>query len=87
MALYQRKPGTVDAWQLGSGMDHPVWLQTAITDGKVVITEVESVETAVVVTPEGSLEAPAHSFLLRNDYGEIYPRRPEVFATLYEPVV
>lgn len=87
MALYQRKPGTVDAWQLGSGTDRPVWLQTAIADGKVVITETESVETAVVVTPEGSLEAPAHSFLLRNDYGEIYPSRPEVFVNLYEPVV
>ena len=86
MAQYTKKPVMIDAWQLGSGFAHPVWLTTAIADG--VVTLVEDVETtAAVQTLEGVMTAQPHSYLIRGPYGEIYPCRADIFLNTYDPVV
>lgn len=86
MAQYTKKPVTIDAWQLGSGFAHPVWLTTAIADGVVNLVEGED-ETATVQTIEGLMTAAPHSFLICGVYGEIYPCRADIFVNTYDPVV
>ena len=86
MAQYTKKPVVIDAWQLDSGFEHPLWLTTAIADG--VVTLVEDVETtATVQTLEGVMTAHPHSYLIRGPYGEIYPCRADIFLNTYDPVV
>ena len=85
MAQYTKKPVVIDAWQLDSGFEHPLWLTTAIADG--VVTLVEDVETtATVQTLEGVMTAQPHSYLIRGPYGEIYPCRADIFLNTYDPV-
>lgn len=86
MAQYTKKPVVIDAWQLGSGFEHPLWLTTAIADG--VVTLVEDVETtATVQTLEGVMTAQPHSYLIRGPYGEIYPCRADIFMNTYDEVI
>lgn len=86
MAQYTKKPVVIDAWQLDSGFEHPLWLTTAIADG--VVTLVEDVETtATVQTLEGVMTAQPHSYLIRGPYGEIYPCRADIFLNTYDPMV
>ena len=86
MAQYTKKPVVIDAWQLDSGFEHPLWLTTAIADG--VVTLVEDVETtATVQILEGVMTAQPHSYLIRGPYGEIYPCRADIFLNTYDPVV
>lgn len=85
MAQYTKKPVVIDAWQLDSGFEHPLWLTTAIADG--VVTLVEDVETtATVQTLEGVMTAQPHSYLIRGPYGEIYPCRADIFLNTYDPM-
>lgn len=84
---YIAKPVSVEAWQLGGGVERPLWLQNAITAGSVTINTVDDTETATVINTNGTQTAPAHSYIIRNSYGEIYVRRADVFANEYDPIL
>ena len=81
---YKPKQVSVDAWQLGGGDERPKWLQVAIENGTVEISMDGVNEIAIVTNQEGTFTAQPHSFLLRNDYGQIYTRRADIFANEYE---
>ena len=79
---HKAKSIQIDAWQLGGGVERPVWLLNAIADGTVTISETE--DSATIQSDYGTLTAQAHYYLLRNEYGNIYCRRADVFANEYD---
>ena len=85
MTQHKAKPIKVEAWQLGGGDDYPLWLINAIESGAVnIYSTVDGDELAVIITPEGTLTAQPHSFIVRNEYGEFYLRRPDIFVNEYD---
>lgn len=86
MTKHKAKPIKVEAWQLGGGVDYPRWLVNAIESGTVnIYSTVDGVELAVIITAEGTLTAQPHSFIVRNEYGEFYLRRADIFVNEYDP--
>lgn len=84
MAIYQRKPLNVDAWQLGGGFPHPLWLANAIESGVVALQNAGTFdETAIVKTAVGGVTAPSHAMLVRSPLGEIYPAALETFMSTH----
>ena len=71
-----------ECWQLQGGFERPIWLLNAIDSGTVTITDDET--SATIQSIDGTFTAVAHSYLIRNSYGDIYSRRAEVFANEYE---
>ena len=71
-----------EAWQLGGGFERPIWLTNAIDSGVVVIAEDES--SATITSIDGTFTVTAHSFIIRNSFGDIYCKRAEIFANEYE---
>lgn len=82
MSKVKTKTIKCDAWQLGGGFDRPIWLLNAIDSGVVTIADDES--SATITSIDGTFTATAHSFIIRNNFGDIYCKRAEVFANEYE---
>jgi len=77
---YRKKPVVVEAIQFTGSMASKVEIESEyervfnFQDGKLVIP-----------TPEGDLTAEKGDWIVRGTVGEVYPVKPEIFLTIYEP--
>jgi len=77
---YRKKPVVVEAIQFTGSMASKVEIEAQyervfnFQDGKLVIP-----------TLEGDLTAERGDWIIRGTAGEVYPVKPEIFLTIYEP--
>lgn len=89
---YQRKPTTVEAWQVidpDTKKSVPVWITAAMTgeDPEVYPQKDDEGEFShlVVRTNHGPVRADIGDWILNGD--DLYPVKPSVFEALYEPLL
>lgn len=82
--LWRKKPVVIEAFQWTGDKDQlgePEWIVEAIKTGVVGI----DAEGLNIVTLEGVLTASHGDWIIRGVKGELYPCKPDIFASTYEP--
>jgi hypothetical protein len=79
---FRKKPGEIEAWQIGSFEPRPSWLEKARTAGLVYGNCMDYVE---IKTLEGRMRGERGDWVIHGVMGELYPCKPEIFEILYEP--
>lgn len=100
MTKFRKKPVVIEAvrvtaadyngrdWDGCPFSDVPEWLAAALRDGRIVAVTPGHTDYAEweIRTLEGTMLASPGDWIIRGVEGEIYPCKPSVFATTYEPV-
>lgn len=86
---YRKKPVVIDAFRLGG--EWPDWWAQAVQSQKVITHNHDGrwaggPDVADIHTLEGVMRASKGDYIIRGVMGEIYPCKPDIFATTYEPV-
>lgn len=91
MALYRKKPVTIEAFQLG--IDYiPDWFMDKVTTNEIILHGTSSGfdhhddTNADIKTLEGWHHANFGDFIIKGVAGEIYPCKPHIFEATYERV-
>ncbi len=93
---YRKRPIVIDAWHWANSTDKdmPRWLADAIELGAqdasregAAVYQPDHQEGArlAIVTKEGSMYAVPGDWIIRGTHDELYPCKPDIFATVYEP--
>lgn len=82
MAKFRKKPVVIEAFQYRAG-EQDSELAADVVAGTVRYTEVD---TMLIHTLEGVMEARSGDWIIRGVNGELYPCKPDIFAKTYEPV-
>lgn len=88
MSKFRRKPVVIEAYPNHPGIwddensDHPEWLQEAIDKGNVFLRDGKT----IIYTLEGEHLAGEGDMIIQGVKGELYPCKPDIFATLYDLV-
>lgn len=90
MAKFRKKPVVIDAFQWTGGPDQtedPVWIVEALdkSPSEPGAARISYPEMRIY-TLEGVMVASPGDWIIRGVKGELYPCKPDVFATTYEPV-
>jgi hypothetical protein len=83
MARYRKLPVEVEAVRVADyrdGLDRPEWMTNAIASGNIALTP----STLIVRTLEGDMRAQRDDYIICGTEGELYPCKPDIFATIYE---
>ncbi len=85
MGRYRCKPVMVDAFQMSAvdTGDWPDWAKEAMRESRLEIME----GSARVKTLEGWVTTPLAAYLVRSEYGEIWPVQKRLFEAKYEKLV
>lgn len=76
MGLYRKKPVVIEAVQWLSPGHCPTWAQSVVTEYSTYFT---------VYTLEGMMQGNPGDWIIKGVQGEIYPCKPSIFGTTYEP--
>jgi hypothetical protein len=90
MGKYKKKPVEIDAEKISDilknatsdWMELPEWVRTAYENGDLVFANTH----LIVNTLEGSMVGGYEDILIRGIQGEIYPCKPDIFASTYDEV-
>ena len=89
MAIYKKKPITIEAFQLG--IDYiPDWFMDKVTSNDIILHgsssgfEHHDDTSAEIKTLEGTMHADFGDYIIRGIKGEIYPCKPDIFEATYE---
>ena len=84
MAKYRKKPVVIDAWRLpmSDGASRVFGNDPNIIFKR----EGGAIVEAVISTLEGTMTAGNGDWIIRGVAGELYPCKPDIFATTYEVV-
>ena len=85
MAKYRKKPVVVEAFKWTGGPDQtedPLWIVEAIKKHEVWFAE----GVMFINTLEGDMAAQPGDFIIKDIKGELYSRKPDIFAQTYELV-
>ena len=85
MTQFRKKPGVIEAWQVGSRSLKPDWLVFASSDG-LGWQFGNADDYADIVTLEGTMRASRHDWIIKGVKGELYPCKPDIFDATYEAV-
>ena len=80
---FRKKPVEIEAWQWdGKSPVHerPQWLRDANVLGDLLKG------VLLIDTLEGTMKAQPGDWIIKGVKGEIYPCKPDIFETTYEPV-
>jgi hypothetical protein len=89
MPKFRKKPVVIEAFRLTDNFaDEPEWFEAkhyehAAETERVVLFDDGSVS---IKTLEGVMIARPGDWIIRGVQGELYPCKPDIFATTYEPV-
>jgi hypothetical protein len=88
MPKFRKKPVVIDAWRIPLDNDEstaetPVWVVDAVINRKVEL--IGKGGKAYINTLEGRMEAAPGDWLIMGVKGELYARKPDIFAQTYEP--
>ncbi|PPD43681.1 MAG: hypothetical protein CTY15_09060 [Methylocystis sp.] len=77
---YRRIPAEVLAWQYTEPMDGlPDWIDARQ------LCRLSGSRSIVIMTPEGQLEAEPGDWFIRDASGALFPMKPWIFETRFEP--
>lgn len=96
MPRFRKKPVVIEAWRNYTGNAEidgapglasptPVWLAEALA-AKDVMPNPYVPGALDIATLEGVMRANVGDWIIRGVNGELYPYKPDIFATTYEPV-
>lgn len=82
---YRKRPVVIEAWQveLDRRTRFPDWLSEAVLKGQAFMQGGES-PYLTIRTLEGDMRANPGDWIIRGVKGELYPRKPDIFAATYE---
>jgi hypothetical protein len=83
MPKFRKRPVEIEAWQWdghSTSPQRPEWLRD---NGRVRASHSE--ETLYIRTLEGEMMASKGDWIIRGVKGEIYPCKPDVFESTYDP--
>jgi len=83
MMKYRKKPVVIDAVRWAGQdifKDGPDWLVQAYETGDIVIADEMHIRTL-----EGTMKADKGDYVIRGIKGELYPCKPDIFHSSYEP--
>lgn len=83
MALYRKKPVTIEAVQFTGENIAAIWDWAG---AGAVYGPTEESASAFIDTLEGRMEAKPGDWIIRGVQGELYPCKPDIFEATYEPV-
>lgn len=90
MGRFRKKPVEIDAYEFQNkvGADtRPDWIKAAVARGDVVFhPSRKGPGHLTIATLEGVMRAEIGDWIIRGVKGELYPCKPDIFATTYEPV-
>lgn len=88
MALYRKKPVTIEAWQFDveGGSRPPEWMMEAMRKGFVAQRGTAEKYYLQISALEGNMRADPGDWIIRGVRGELYPVKPDIFQATYEPV-
>lgn len=90
MPFFRTKPVVIEARQLGRYLSMQTaevirWVNS--NGGNCLLANLESEDNRVFLTTlEGVMSAAPGDWIIKGVANEFYPRRPDIFATTYEPV-
>jgi hypothetical protein len=82
MPMFRKKPVVIEAWQLTDQGVPPDWINAAIKDGQIIVSDTE----VLIPTLEGEMRVSDGDWIIKGIEGELYPCKPNIFAATYEPV-
>jgi len=83
---FRKKPVVIEAFRLGIDCI-PDWFMDKVSTNEIILHgERDELETAEIVTLEGTMTAMQGEYIIRGIKGEIYPCKPDIFAATYESV-
>lgn len=86
MGRFRKLPLEIEAWQFNGEERYawPDWLKGHLT---VVFRCDDRGNTALIEIPtlEGTMTADRGDWIIKGTAGEIYPCKPDIFVTIYEP--
>lgn len=87
---FRKKPVVIEAVQIEQRMLWPDWFHDAVTGNSVVVHGVGKYGTGEVYveikTLEGTMRGDLGDWIIQGVKGELYPYKPDIFASTYEPV-
>jgi hypothetical protein len=90
MAKFRKKPVVIDAVQISKHMGlTPDWFADAVTSNEVITHGLgkfgEGPIYIEIPTLEGVMRGDDGDWIIRGVKGELYPCKPDIFMTTYEP--
>jgi hypothetical protein len=84
MSKFRKKPVVIEAYCYNQKPENyrPDWFQDRVSANKIITYT----DHAVIKTLEGDMRADLGDWVILGVEGEVYPCKPSVFATTYEPV-
>jgi hypothetical protein len=91
MMRFRKKPVEINAWRASEMMlaakfrwdDLPKAIRNAYDRGEVAFGD----DGVAITTLEGTMKAHHDDWIIEGVMGELYPCKPDIFASTYEPVV
>lgn len=80
---YRKKPIVIDAWRNDGRSLSPQWLANALNEGSIYFSGGEE-PYYTIETREGVMRAEFGDWIIRGIAGELYPCKPDIFASTYE---